>query len=86
MLIHPSVQPQVPHSDIRYISPAQRQAGEDTAIPQARIEFYHYARAQSARRQAPHSRNPITVITLNPERDPAAKAATENLQFNRSAA
>jgi len=59
------------HSGIRYVSPAQRHAGADTAILAARHELYCQARERSPRRWFGATRNwaPITVVTLNPERD-----------------
>jgi len=59
------------HSGIRYVSPAQRHAGEDRDILAARHGVYVQARAAQPRRWARHTRNwnPITVVTLNPERE-----------------
>ena len=76
------------HSAIRYVSPAQRHAGEDRVVLQARDALYQQARAENPRRWARHTRNwnPITVVTLNPERDTVIKAATENLHNSRTAA
>ena len=76
------------HSAIRYVSPAQRHAGEDRDVLQARDALYQRARAETPRRWARHTRNwnPIAVVTLNPERDTVIKAATENLHKTRSAA
>ena len=74
------------HSGIRYVSPAQRHAGEDRVVLQARDALYQRARAENPRRSARHTRNwnPITVVTLNPERDTVIKAATENLHNSKS--
>ena len=68
------------HSGIRNVSPAQRHAGEDRAVLQARHALYQQARARAPRRSARHTRNwnPITVVTLNPERDAVVRAATES--------
>ena len=59
------------HSGIRYVSPAQRHAGEDRAILAARHALYTAARERNPARWSRHTRNwsPITVVTLNPERD-----------------
>lgn len=59
------------HSSIRYVSPAQRHAGEDQAILMAREEVYEAARVRNPRRWTVGTRNwkPITVVTLNPESD-----------------
>ena len=76
------------HSAIRYVTPAQRHAGEDHAVLRARHALYHQARARAPRRWARHTRNwtPTTVVALNPERDAAIRAATESLHKTPSAA
>ena len=76
------------HSGIRYVSPAQRHAGEDHAVLQARHALYQHARARTPRRWARPTRNwnPITVVTVNPERDAVIRAATESLHKTRSPA
>ena len=76
------------HSAIRYVSPAQRHAGEDWAVLQARHALYQRAREENPRRWARHTRNwnPISVVTLNPEREAVIKAATETLHNSRTAA
>src|SRR4029077_2500403 len=64
------------HSGIRYVSPAQRHAGQDHDILAARHGVYVQAKAAHPRRWARHTRNwnPITVVTLNPERDAVVTA------------
>jgi len=59
------------HSGIRYVSPAQRHAGQDRAILAARHSLYERARRQHPARWSRRTRNwlPIDVVTLNPERD-----------------
>jgi hypothetical protein len=59
------------HSGIRYVSPAQRHAGEDHAILAARHAVYLQARARNPARWSRHTRNwtPIGAVTLNPEKD-----------------
>jgi putative transposase len=59
------------HSGIRYVSPAQRHAGEDRLILAARHELYTRARALNPARWSGATRNwsPIGAVTLNPERD-----------------
>ena len=59
------------HSGIRYVSPAQRHAGEDAEILAARHEVYLQARERNPRRWSGATRNwtPIGAVTLNPERD-----------------
>lgn len=59
------------HSGIRYVTPAQRHAGEDVAILAARHQTYlqarnrHPARWSGATRDWSH----LAIVTLNPERD-----------------
>lgn len=59
------------HSGIRYVSPAQRHAGEDHAILAARHALYANARASHPARWTGNTRNwsPIIAVTLNPERE-----------------
>ena len=59
------------HSGIRYVSPAQRHAGEDHAILAARHALYIQARELNPARWSGNTRNwsPIGAVTLNPERD-----------------
>lgn len=59
------------HSGIRYVSPQQRHTGHDVAILAARRELYEQARQRHPARWSGHTRDwsPITVVTLNPERD-----------------
>jgi transposase InsO family protein len=64
------------HSGIRYVSPAQRHAGDDAAILAARHELYIQARARHPARWSGDTRNwtPIGAVTLNPERDAVVQA------------
>lgn len=59
------------HSGIRYVSPAQRHAGEDHAILAARHALYANARARHPARWTGNTRDwsPITAVALNPERE-----------------
>jgi putative transposase len=59
------------HSGIRYVSPAQRHAGQDAAILAARHDVYLQARNRNPRRWSGHTRNwtPAGPVALNPERD-----------------
>jgi len=74
------------HSAIRYVSPAQRHAGHDQHILAARHTLYVQAKAAHPRRWARHTRNwnPITVVTLNPERDAVIKSAADHVHDTRS--
>jgi putative transposase len=76
------------HSGIRYVSPAQRHAGEDRDVLAARHEVYLQAKAAHPRRWARHTRNwnPITVVTLNPERESVIKTAENPGHITRAAA
>ena len=69
------------HSGIRYVSPAQRHAGEDHAILAARHDLYLQARALKPARWSGKTRNwdPIGPVTLNPERDCVIKAHLEKV-------
>lgn len=64
------------HSGIRYVSPAQRHAGDDQAILAARHDLYLQARERNPARWSGVTRNwaPIGAVTLNPERDSVIKA------------
>jgi putative transposase len=75
------------HSGIRYVSPAQRHAGEDRAILAARHELYTQMKAANPRRWSGQTRNwtPIAAVTLNPERDSIVQA-TVHEEKKRSAA
>ena len=59
------------HSGIRYVTPAQRHAGEDLAILEARHQTYLQARERHPARWSGRTRDwsPIGFVTLNPERD-----------------
>ena len=67
------------HSAIRYVSPAQRHDGRDQAILAERHAVYLQARQRHPRRWSGASRNwtPITVVTLNPERDAVVSTGAE---------
>jgi transposase InsO family protein len=71
------------HSGIRYVSPAQRHAGEDEQILAARHAVYCQARDRTPRRWTRSTRNWSTVgpVALNPERESMlGKAAAASLQ------
>ena len=76
------------HSAIRYVSPAERHAGQDHGILSRRHQLYTHARAANPRRWTRHTRNwqPITVVTLNPERDSAVAAAVNAQKESATAA
>jgi putative transposase len=64
------------HSGIRYVSPAQRHAGQDRKILAKRHALYQRAKATHPRRWSGATRNwvPIGAVTLNPERDAVISA------------
>lgn len=76
------------HSGIRYVSPAERHAGQDRGILAQRHTLYLQARAAHPRRWARHTRNwqPITSVTLNPERESVVEAALAKEKETASAA
>ena len=68
------------HSGIRYVTPAQRHAGEDRPLLAARHALYQQAREANPRRWSGSTRDwtPVGAVTLNPERDRVV-AATQHL-------
>lgn len=68
------------HSGIRYVSPAQRHAGQDKAILAARHELYTKARECNPRRWSRHTRDwrVIDAVTLNPERDAVVRSVVQH--------
>jgi len=67
------------HSGIRYVTPAQRHAGDDQAILAARHALYTQASERNPARWARHTRDwsPLGAVTLNPERDSIIKAHSD---------
>ena len=59
------------HSGIRYVTPAQRHAGQDAVLLAARHALYQQARQRNPRRWSRQTRNwtPVAAVALNPERD-----------------
>jgi putative transposase len=76
------------HSAICYVSPAQRHAGRDHDILAARHALYVRSKAAHPRRWPRNTRNwnPITVVTLNPERDAIIKSVAGCVHHTRSVA
>ena len=58
------------HSAIKFITPAQRHAGEDIAILTKRDQVYQTARAKYPQRWSGKTRNwePIKEVLLNPDK------------------
>jgi transposase InsO family protein len=65
------------HSGIRFVSPAERHAGQDHDILAQRHALYLNSRAAHPRRWARHTRNwtPVAAVTLNPERESVVNEA-----------
>jgi transposase InsO family protein len=59
------------HSGIKFVTPAQRHAGEDVEILSARDVLYAAAKETNPRRWSGGTRDwtPVAAVTLNPERD-----------------
>ncbi len=59
------------HSRIRFVTPAQRHRGEDTALLAQRHAVYEKARKKRPERWSRNTRNwePVGPVTLNPERE-----------------
>jgi len=74
------------HSGIRYVTPAQRHAGQDGAVLIARHAVYQDARQRNPQRWSGSTRDwtPIGVVTLNPERNIIIRAATSQIQLSGS--
>ena len=75
------------HSGIRYVTPAQRHAGEDRQLLDARHALYQAAREHNPRRWSRQTRDwtPIEAVTLNPERDAVVQAALAKTRLPGSA-
>jgi putative transposase len=74
------------HSGIRYVTPAQRHAGQDGRVLAARHAVYQDARQRNPQRWSGPTRNwtPVGVVTLNPERDSIVRAATSQILLSGS--
>jgi transposase InsO family protein len=76
------------HSALRFVAPAQRHAGEDHALLDARHALYQAARERQPRRWTRTTRNwtPIGTDTLNPDRKAIAENALPPHKSKRLAA
>jgi putative transposase len=74
------------HSGIRYVTPAQRHAGQDGRVLAARHAVYQDARQCNPQRWRGQTRNwtPVGAVTLNPERDAIVRAATSQIVLSGS--
>ena len=76
------------HSGIRYVTPAQRHAGQDGRVLAARHAVYQDARQRNPQRWSGSTRNwtPVGAVTLNPERDsccPGGNVTNPAFRFDR---
>ena len=57
------------HSAIRFVTPGERHAGQDTALLAKRVEVYEAAKAKHPQRWSGSTRNwePVRVVHLNPD-------------------
>ena len=76
------------HSGIRYVSPAQRHAGEDHAILAARHAVYLQAHERNPARWSRHTRNwtPNAAVNLHPEKDVVAGIMSKSSTYSAMAA
>jgi transposase InsO family protein len=74
------------HSGIRYVTPAQRHAGQDGRVLDARHAVYQDARQRHPQRWSGPTRDwtPIGAVTLNPERDTVVRAAASEILLSGS--
>jgi putative transposase len=75
------------HSGIKYVTPAQRHAGDDRPVLTARHELYQCARQANPRRWSGQTRDwtPVAAVTLNPERNSVVQTASPRTQLSGSA-
>jgi putative transposase len=76
------------HSGIRYVSPAQRHAGDDHAILAALHAVYTQARERNPARWSRDTRDwtPVGAVTLNHELDSVVAMATHDEEIQPLAA
>ena len=65
------------HSEIRFVTPEQRHAGQDVAILARRKRVYEQARARRPERWSRSTRNwtPVDRVVLNPESNATRESA-----------
>ncbi len=77
------------HSAIRFVTPAERHAGLDTALLQKRVDVYEAAKKSHPERWSGVTRNwrPVRVVHLNPDQQIAEKTdpKEENLELKKAA-
>ena len=66
------------HSGIRFVTPAQRHAGQDAAILNRRHALNQQARSRNPSRWSGKTRNwePVHTVALNPDRELEIQQAT----------
>ncbi len=76
------------HSGIRYVSPAQRHAGDDSEILAARHALYTEAKSRHPARWSRNTRDWSRPgpVTLNPERDSVVMTQAAALDTDRRVA
>jgi putative transposase len=74
------------HSGIRYVTPAQRHAGQDGPVLATRHALYQEARQRIRQRWSGPTRNwiPAGAVTLNRERDGIVRAASSQILLSGS--
>jgi putative transposase len=67
-----------PHSGIRFVTPAERHAGQDTAVLTRRHSLNQQARSRNPSRWTGKTRNwePVHTVALNPDRELVVHQAT----------
>ena len=74
------------HSAIRFVTPHERHAGQDTALLSKRVDVYEAAKAKHPQRWSGPTRNwqPVQVVHLNPDQRVDGKKE-EHQQFRKAA-
>ena len=63
------------HSAIRFVTPEERHAGQDSALLSKRVHVYEAAKAANPQRWSGPTRNwqPVRIVHLNPDAQVAQK-------------
>ena len=77
------------HSAVRFVTPGQRHAGQDTALLAKRVDVYEAAKAKHPQRWSGCTRNwqPVTVVHLNPDQQKSktTRPKEENPELKKAA-
>jgi putative transposase len=77
------------HSAVRFVTPEQRHAGQDTALLAKRVEVYEAAKAKHPQRWSGCTRNwqPVQVVHLNPDQQKSnvTRRTEENIELKKTA-